>query len=140
MRLTKYPQSCILIEHDDGGRLLIDPGNVAMDAMAFEAFGAIDAVLFTHRHADHCDVRAVDAIAERGLPVEITGRHRLLLDTDTRRSRKRRLAPVLVFTLVGGVIADRVERRWLLFSTQAVAMVLAFVLAAFVLPAFVPVP
>ncbi|HEX6255023.1 MAG TPA: MBL fold metallo-hydrolase [Euzebyales bacterium] len=69
MRLTKYPQSCILIEHDDGGRLLIDPGNVAMDAMAFEAFGAIDAVLFTHRHADHCDVRAVDAIAERGLPV-----------------------------------------------------------------------
>lgn len=33
--------------------------------------------------------------AERGLPVEITGRHRLLLDTDTRRSRSRRLAPVV---------------------------------------------
>jgi MFS family permease len=43
-----------------------------------------------------------------------------------------RLAPILVFTLVGGVIADRVERRWLLFSTQVVAMVLAFVLAALV--------
>jgi MFS family permease len=43
-----------------------------------------------------------------------------------------RLAPVLVFTLVGGVIADRVERRWLLFTTQTVAMVLAFVLAVLV--------
>jgi hypothetical protein len=33
--------------------------------------------------------------AERNLPVEITGRHRLLLDPDTRRSRKRPLAPVV---------------------------------------------
>jgi MFS transporter, DHA1 family, staphyloferrin A biosynthesis exporter len=40
-----------------------------------------------------------------------------------------RLAPIMVFTLVGGVIADRAERRRLLFVTQAVAMVLAFVLA-----------
>ncbi|HEV7663944.1 MAG TPA: MFS transporter [Chloroflexota bacterium] len=41
-----------------------------------------------------------------------------------------RLAPIFIFTLVGGVIADRVERRRLLFTTQAVAMVLAFILAA----------
>jgi MFS transporter, DHA1 family, staphyloferrin A biosynthesis exporter len=40
-----------------------------------------------------------------------------------------RLAPIFVFTLVGGVIADRVERRRLLFVTQAVAMILALVLA-----------
>ena len=33
-----------------------------------------------------------------------------------------RLAPIFVFTLVGGVIADRAERRRLLFTTQAVAM------------------
>jgi MFS transporter, DHA1 family, staphyloferrin A biosynthesis exporter len=43
-----------------------------------------------------------------------------------------RLAPILVFTLVGGVIADRVDRRWLMFTTQTVAMVLAFVLAILV--------
>lgn len=43
-----------------------------------------------------------------------------------------RLAPILVFTLIGGVIADRVDRRWLMFSTQIVAMVLAFVLAILV--------
>ena len=40
-----------------------------------------------------------------------------------------RLAPIFVFTLVGGVIADRMERRRLLFVTQVVAMVLAVVLA-----------
>ena len=43
-----------------------------------------------------------------------------------------RLAPILVFTLVGGVIADRVERRRLMFTTQTVAMLLAFALAILV--------
>jgi MFS family permease len=40
-----------------------------------------------------------------------------------------RLAPIFVFTLVGGVVADRMERRRLLFVTQLVAMLLAVVLA-----------
>lgn len=69
MRVTKYPQSCMIVEHDDGGRLLIDPGYVAMDAVTFDDFGTVDAVLFTHRHADHFDPRAVDAILERALPI-----------------------------------------------------------------------
>ena len=43
-----------------------------------------------------------------------------------------RLAPILVFTLIGGVVADRVERRKLMFTTQTAAMLLAFVLAALV--------
>ena len=40
-----------------------------------------------------------------------------------------RLAPIFVFTLLGGVIADRMERRRLLFATQLIAMVLAVILA-----------
>ena len=40
-----------------------------------------------------------------------------------------RLVPILVFTLIGGVVADRVERRRLMFVTQTVAMALAFILA-----------
>lgn len=69
MRVTKYPQSCMVVEHADSGRLLIDPGNVAMDAIDFDDLGTIDAVLFTHRHADHFDARAVAAILDRGLPI-----------------------------------------------------------------------
>jgi L-ascorbate metabolism protein UlaG (beta-lactamase superfamily) len=68
MRIVKYPQSCMVLEGSDG-RVLIDPGDVAMDAYQFDDFGPIDAVLFTHRHADHFDPRAVDAILERQLPV-----------------------------------------------------------------------
>ncbi|MCL5025650.1 MAG: MFS transporter [Chloroflexi bacterium] len=43
-----------------------------------------------------------------------------------------RMAPILFFTLIGGVVADRVERRRLMFTTQAVAMLLAFILALLV--------
>jgi MFS family permease len=38
--------------------------------------------------------------------------------------------PFLIFTLFGGVVADRVNKRGLLLVTQTVMMVLAFVLAA----------
>lgn len=68
MRFTKYPQSCAVIEGSDG-RVLVDPGNFAMDAVGFDDFGAVDAVMFTHRHPDHLDDRALDAIAERDVPV-----------------------------------------------------------------------
>jgi MFS transporter, DHA1 family, staphyloferrin A biosynthesis exporter len=50
-----------------------------------------------------------------------------------------RLAPIFVFTLVGGVIADRAERRRLLFTTQAVAMVLAFILATLTITGIVQI-
>lgn len=43
-----------------------------------------------------------------------------------------RLVPILVFTPIGGVLADRLERRRLMFTTQAAAMVMAFVLATLV--------
>lgn len=43
-----------------------------------------------------------------------------------------RALPILVFTLFGGALADRMERRRLLQVTQSVAMVLAFILAALV--------
>jgi MFS family permease len=39
-------------------------------------------------------------------------------------------APMLVFTLIGGVIADQVDRRRMMMRTQAAMMLFAFVLAA----------
>lgn len=44
-----------------------------------------------------------------------------------------RAVPILLLTLVGGAVADRVERRRMLMVTQGCAMGLAFVLAALVL-------
>jgi MFS transporter, DHA1 family, staphyloferrin A biosynthesis exporter len=43
-----------------------------------------------------------------------------------------RMIPVLLFTLVGGVMADRWPRRLLLMSTQGAAMLLALMLAVLV--------
>jgi MFS transporter, DHA1 family, staphyloferrin A biosynthesis exporter len=44
-----------------------------------------------------------------------------------------RAAPILFFTLLGGALADRIERRRLMQGTQTFAMVLALLLAALVL-------
>ena len=41
--------------------------------------------------------------------------------------------PFLLFTLFGGVIADRVDKRWLLVVTQSIMMILAFILATLTL-------
>jgi L-ascorbate metabolism protein UlaG (beta-lactamase superfamily) len=69
VRLTKFPQSCILLEKDDGGRLLVDPGKQATKAHDFAALGPVDAVLYTHTHADHLDDKAAAAFLDRGTPL-----------------------------------------------------------------------
>lgn len=68
MRITKYPQSCIVLDNGDG-RILVDAGNLALDAFSLDDFGTLDAVLYTHRHADHFDQRHIEEIAERGITI-----------------------------------------------------------------------
>lgn len=69
MKVTKYPQSCLVVEKDDGGRVLVDAGNVAMDAFDLADFGTIDAALYTHRHPDHYDPRSVEPLLDAGVAV-----------------------------------------------------------------------
>ena len=64
VRVTKLEQSCLLVEAD--GRLLVDPGTQAVSAGLVERVGDVDAVLWTHRHADHFDERALDALRQQG--------------------------------------------------------------------------
>ena len=68
MKITKYPQSCFVLDNGDG-RLLIDAGTFALDAYSLDDFGPLDAVLYTHRHADHFDERHIDAILDRGIAI-----------------------------------------------------------------------
>ncbi len=49
-------------------------------------------------------------------------------------------APMLVFSLIGGVIADRVDRRRLMIRTQSAMMLFAFVLAALSYARIINVP
>jgi L-ascorbate metabolism protein UlaG (beta-lactamase superfamily) len=68
LQITKYPQSCLALDKDDA-RILIDPGTFAFDAYSLDDFGDVQAVLFTHRHADHFDERHLDALLERDVEV-----------------------------------------------------------------------
>jgi L-ascorbate metabolism protein UlaG (beta-lactamase superfamily) len=68
MRITKYPQSCLVVDSGDA-RLLIDPGYLVLDRYRLADLGAVDAVLYTHQHADHFDPRALDELRERDVPV-----------------------------------------------------------------------
>lgn len=52
MKITKYYQSCLLIE-EGKTRILIDPS--AQETERVAGFSPIDAVLYTHEHADHFD-------------------------------------------------------------------------------------
>ena len=65
MKITKYPQSCLVIEKA-GSRILIDPGTIAMQKYKPSDFGQVSAVLYTHQHADHFDESILDELIKSG--------------------------------------------------------------------------
>lgn len=69
MKITKYPQSCLVVEVPGTGRLLIDPGFPASDRYQLEALLPVDGVLITHQHADHLDRGWAGELLELGLPL-----------------------------------------------------------------------
>lgn len=69
MRVTKYPQSCLVIEADNGARLLIDAGFHVVGERQLDELGSIDAALYTHQHPDHFDPTWVHVLAARGVPI-----------------------------------------------------------------------
>lgn len=62
MLLTRYTHSCVRLEDDDRGVLVIDPGIWSEPV----ALAGADAVLVTHEHVDH-----VDVLRLRGLGVPV---------------------------------------------------------------------
>lgn len=66
MKITRYFQSCLLIE-EEGVRLLIDPSG--HEAGNFEAFGKLDAVIYTHEHGDHFDAGLAQKFQDSGVSI-----------------------------------------------------------------------
>lgn len=53
MKITKFPQSCLLIE-TKGKKILVDPGSIKYKEEYFDIWNSVDLILITHKHPDHC--------------------------------------------------------------------------------------
>lgn len=61
MKITKYPQSCLLIE-TKGKKILIDPGTLKYKEEYFNIWNSVDIILVTHKHSDHCNAEILSQI------------------------------------------------------------------------------
>ncbi len=74
MKLTKYAQSCVLIE-TIGKKILIDPGFLQYDSSWLkQEWAKIDLILITHKHKDHCHVEAIKEILKNKTTLIYTSR------------------------------------------------------------------
>jgi L-ascorbate metabolism protein UlaG (beta-lactamase superfamily) len=58
MKITKYPQSCLLIENNDK-KILIDPGVLLYEDSFLDDWKNVDLILITHKHGDHCNYEII---------------------------------------------------------------------------------
>jgi L-ascorbate metabolism protein UlaG (beta-lactamase superfamily) len=65
MKVTKFPQSCILLEKD-GQKIVIDPGMFFAEKYKATDLGKVAAVLYTHEHPDHFNAEIADALRKQG--------------------------------------------------------------------------
>ncbi len=52
MKITKYPQSCLMIETNNK-RILVDAGGLKYKEKYFDIWKQADIILLTHKHGDH---------------------------------------------------------------------------------------
>lgn len=65
MKITKFNQSCLLVE-TKGKRILVDAGNIGYtDDMLEKYWVNIDVILVTHKHPDHCLTDVINKIIQR---------------------------------------------------------------------------
>jgi len=65
MKITRYAQSCLLIE-TEGKRILVDPGCLGFEESLVDSkWINIDVILITHKHGDHCEEKTLKKIIER---------------------------------------------------------------------------
>lgn len=68
MKITKYPQSCLMIETNNK-KILIDAGNLKYQDKFLEKWKKVDIILITHKHGDHINS---DVLKEINIPIYST--------------------------------------------------------------------
>lgn len=68
MKITKYPQSCLLIETNNK-RILVDAGGLKYKEEYFNIWKQADVILLTHKHGDHVNYNVLKNIS---LPIYST--------------------------------------------------------------------
>lgn len=61
MKITKYPQSCLLIDTKKK-KILIDPGILKYKDEYFNIWNDVDIILITHKHPDHCNTKVLERL------------------------------------------------------------------------------
>lgn len=61
MKITKFPQSCLLIEANNK-KILVDPGNLKYKEEYFEVWNSVDVIFVTHKHPDHCNIDVLERL------------------------------------------------------------------------------
>lgn len=64
MKITKFPQSCLLIETKEK-KILVDPGNLKYKEEYFKIWNEVDVILITHKHQDHCYTEVLEKIDKK---------------------------------------------------------------------------
>lgn len=68
MKITKYPQSCLLVETNNK-KILIDAGGLKYQEKFLDNWKTVDLVLITHKHGDHIKI---DVLKELNKPIYST--------------------------------------------------------------------
>ena len=63
MKITKFPQSCLLVETKEK-KILVDPGTLKYKDEYFEKWNNVDVILITHKHPDHCNTEVLEKLSK----------------------------------------------------------------------------
>lgn len=104
MKITKHSQSCFILE-SNGSRIIIDPGKYLIEKEGVDTtkLGDFDAILITHKHADHLEPKIIEDIVDNSNRVPL-----VLLNTESRQ--------VLLESANASIPSDKIKtlkKEWL---------------------------